>query len=64
METGRAEPYLKKKCGFAQMFVGREGTGSPLHNAGTANWFYMVDGVKRWYLIGTVSWEHLKRKVS
>ncbi len=47
----KLEPYLRKKIGFAQLFAGRQGTGTPLHNAGTWNFFYMVDGSKKWYFI-------------
>ena len=51
MKTAKLEPYLKKKCGFAQLFVGRQGTGTPLHAAWSNNFFYQVDGTKRWYFI-------------
>ena len=51
MKTGKAEPYLKLKCGYAQLFVGRKGTGTPLHAASNTNFFYQVDGTKRWYFI-------------
>jgi hypothetical protein len=30
----RLAPYLRKKVGYEQIFVGREGTGSPFHDAG------------------------------
>ena len=51
LETHRLEPYMKRKCGFSQMFMGVKGTGSPLHFANTHNFFYMVDGVKQWYFL-------------
>ncbi len=51
LETERLEPYLKKKATFSQFFVGKGGTGSTLHAAFAWNFFYMVDGVKRWYFI-------------
>ncbi len=52
LEAEKLEPYLKgKKNGYSQLFVGRQGTGAPLHNAGTWNFFYMVDGTKRWYFV-------------
>ena len=38
----RLEPYLKMKTGYEQLFVGREGTGTPFHNAANWNMFYMV----------------------
>ncbi len=50
-ETVRLEPYLKKKCGYGQLFVGSQGYGAPLHNAGTWNFFHMVNGTKKWYFI-------------
>lgn len=40
----RLEPYLKMKTGYEQLFVGREGTGTPFHNAANWNMFYMVSG--------------------
>ncbi len=39
------------KASFAQLFVGRSGTGAPLHFAYAWNFFYMVDGKKKWYFI-------------
>ncbi len=51
LQTYRLEPYLRRKSSYAQLFVGRQGTGAPLHNAGTWNFFYMVDGTKTWYFI-------------
>ena len=51
LETERLEPYLNQKCGYSQMFVGRHGTGAPLHNAAVYNMFYMVDGSKKWHFI-------------
>ncbi len=51
LETHKLEPYLRKKSSYAQLFVGRQGTGAPLHNAGTWNFFYMIDGTKTWYFI-------------
>jgi hypothetical protein len=38
----RLEPYLHMKVGYEQLFVGREGTGTPFHNAANWNMFYMV----------------------
>ena len=49
MKSQKPEPYMKPmRCGHAQLFVGRKGTGTPFHSANTYNWFYMVDGSKRW----------------
>jgi len=50
-EFERLEPYLKMKAGYSQIFVGRYGTGSPFHNAGVHNMFYMVEGRKKWYFV-------------
>ncbi len=33
------------------LFLPVQGTGSPFHNAGNYNMFYMIDGTKRWYFI-------------
>ncbi len=51
LETEKLNPYLRKESSYAQLFVGRQGTGAPLHNAGTWNFFHMVDGTKKWYFI-------------
>lgn len=50
-QYSRLEPYLKMKVGYEQLFVGRQGTGSPFHNASNYNFFYMVDGSKTWWFI-------------
>jgi len=47
----RLEPYLHMKVGYEQIFVGKEGTGSPFHHASVYNMFYMVDGSKKWWFI-------------
>jgi hypothetical protein len=46
----RIEPYLHMKNGYEQLFVGREGTGTPFHNAANWNMFYMV----RFHMVCTV----------
>jgi hypothetical protein len=51
LETERLEPYARQKVGYSQLFVGRHGTGTPFHNAGVFNYFYMVDGSKTWEFI-------------
>lgn len=38
-------------CRYEQLFVGREGTGSPFHHAHVYNWFYQIDGTKKWWFI-------------
>lgn len=47
----RLEPYLHMKVGYEQIFVGKEGTGTPFHHASVYNMFYMVDGSKTWYFV-------------
>jgi len=47
----RLEDYLKMKPGYEQLFVGRRGTGTPFHNAAVWNWFYMIDGTKKWWFV-------------
>jgi len=37
--------------GYEQIFVGRQGTGTPFHHAAVYNWFYQVDGKKHWWFI-------------
>jgi hypothetical protein len=51
LDTKRLDPYLHKKCGYAQLFMGRQGTGTSFHCASGINWFYMIDGTKKWYFI-------------
>lgn len=34
-----------------QMFLGRRGTGTPFHSAGTWNWFFNLTGRKTWYFV-------------
>ena len=47
----RLEPYCHLKVGYEQIFVGRQGTGTPFHHAAVYNWFYQVDGKKHWWFI-------------
>jgi hypothetical protein len=37
--------------GYEQLFVGREGTGSPFHHASVYNMFYQIHGRKQWWFI-------------
>jgi hypothetical protein len=39
------------KVGYEQLFVGRAGTGTPLHHAANYNMFYMIDGKKQWHFV-------------
>jgi len=50
-EYERIEPYLHMKNGYEQLFVGREGTGTPFHNAANWNMFYQIDGQKDWFFV-------------
>jgi len=50
-EFERLEPYLNKKVGYCQLFIGLKGTGAPFHCAPVWNFFYMLDGRKRWYFV-------------
>ncbi len=52
LETRNLEPYMgRSQCGYAQLFIGRKGTGTPFHMASNVNMFYMIDGTKRWYFM-------------
>ncbi|HZX20132.1 MAG TPA: cupin-like domain-containing protein [archaeon] len=51
LNFGFIEKYMKKKAGFAQIFVGRKKTGAPMHCANLWNFFYMLDGKKKWYFV-------------
>ncbi len=53
LQTENLEPYTNRtlKAGWAQFFMGRQGTGSPFHMASAINWFFMIDGTKKWYFI-------------
>jgi hypothetical protein len=39
------------KVGYEQIFVGRQGTGSPFHHAAVYNMFYQIDGQKQWWFV-------------
>lgn len=47
----KLEPYLQMKVGYEQLFVGKQGTGTPFHNAAVYNMFYMIDGQKKWWFV-------------
>lgn len=51
LELLRLRKYLKKGLGYLQMFIGRCGTGTPLHSAAVWNWFTMVEGKKTWLFV-------------
>lgn len=44
-------PYCGMRPTHLQLFVGRKGTGSPFHSAGTWNWFFNLHGRKQWWFI-------------
>ena len=50
-ESDRLEPYMRKNVGYEQLFIGREGTGTPFHHAANFNFFYNIHGKKRWYFV-------------
>ncbi|CAK9251140.1 unnamed protein product [Sphagnum jensenii] len=50
-EYHKLDDYLRMKIGYEQLFAGREGTGTPFHHAAVHNWFYMIDGTKKWWFV-------------
>ena len=51
LQLQRLEPFIHKKVGFAQLFAGRKGTGTAFHSALPWNFFFMLEGKKRWHLV-------------
>lgn len=51
LEFDLYQPYIKKKVGYNQFFIGRRGTGSNFHSAANWNMFVQVDGQKKWWFI-------------
>jgi hypothetical protein len=51
LDLERLEPYIGKRLGYSQLFIGRGGTGTPFHAAAVWNWFINVDGRKTWYFV-------------
>lgn len=45
------KPYIKRNYTFSQFFVGQKATGSGYHCAGIWNFFYMIEGQKKWYFV-------------
>lgn len=39
------------KVGYEQFFIGKQGTGSPFHNAPVYNMFYQIHGTKKWWFV-------------
>jgi len=51
------QPYIKRNYTFSQFFVGQKATGSGYHCAGIWNFFYMIDGQKKWWFVDPeLSW--------
>ena len=51
LQAERLQPYCEMEPSWAQFFIGRKGTGTPMHFAAAWNFFYMVDGTKKWYFV-------------
>jgi len=47
----RLEAFSELRPTHLQLFLGRAGTGTPFHSAGTWNWFFNVSGRKTWYFV-------------
>lgn len=45
------QPYLKRENTFNQIFIGQKATGSGYHCAGIWNFFYMIEGEKKWTFV-------------
>ena len=52
--VGRQVNTKEKKFLSSRLFHSffcSQGTGTPFHSASNSNWFYMIDGRKKWYFI-------------
>lgn len=47
----KLQPYINRNYTFSQFFVGQKSTGSGYHCAGIWNFFYMIDGQKKWSFV-------------
>jgi Cupin-like domain len=47
----KLEPYLKRRNTWNQFFIGQKATGSGYHCAGIWNFFFMVEGQKKWWFV-------------
>lgn len=45
------KPYIKRDYRFSQFFIGQKATGSGYHCAGIWNFFYMIEGQKKWWFV-------------
>jgi len=51
LNFGYLEDHIEKKVAFTQLFMGRKKTRAPMHNACFWNFFYMLDGKKKWSFV-------------
>ena len=57
MGIPKLAPYLKRDNTWNQFFIGRKATGSGYHCAGIWNFFFMVEGRKKWTFVDPeLSW--------
>jgi len=47
----KLQPYLNRDNTLNQFFIGQKATGSGFHCAGIWNFFYMIDGRKKWTFV-------------
>jgi len=47
----KLEPYLKRRNTWNQFFIGQKATGSGYHCAGIWNFFFMIEGQKKWTFV-------------
>lgn len=51
------EPYIKRRNTWNQFFIGQKETGSGYHCAGIWNFFFMIEGQKKWTFVDPeLSW--------
>ncbi|PWU12164.1 MAG: hypothetical protein C5B51_01175 [Terriglobia bacterium] len=51
LSVPKLQPYLKKRNTWNQFFIGQKATGSGYHCAGIWNFFFMVEGQKKWTFV-------------
>jgi lysine-specific demethylase 8 len=47
----KLQPYIRRRNTWNQLFIGQKGTGSGYHCAGIWNFFYQIDGEKKWTFV-------------
>nr|VFK64412.1 MAG: Cupin-like domain-containing protein [Candidatus Kentron sp. UNK]VFK71068.1 MAG: Cupin-like domain-containing protein [Candidatus Kentron sp. UNK] len=47
----RIESFSPLRPTYLQFFLGREGTGTPFHSAANWNWFFNIEGRKKWWFV-------------